>query len=85
LQERNLNSMIFNPATLGLAVEFWGCATFSLIIAYAYDERTSFALAGYLSVMVAIPAGASAVDYSRRAGQQVMLVLGPAVVAVGLL
>jgi hypothetical protein len=42
-------------AFTGLAVGFGAGATFSLIIAYAYDERTPFALAGYMSVMVAIP------------------------------
>jgi GGDEF domain-containing protein len=78
--------LYFNPGlfTLGLAVGVLGLVLlFSLIIAYAYDERTLLALAAYMSVMVAIPMLLRRLDIPAGLVQQVMLVLGPAVVAVG--
>ena len=69
---------------LGIAVGVLGLVLiFSLIIAYAYDERTLLALAGYLALMVAIPLVLSRFEIPAGLLQQVMLVLGPTMAAVG--
>lgn len=69
---------------LGIAVGVLGLVlVFSLIIAYAYEERTLLALAGYMALMVAIPLVFRRLDISEGLVQQVMLVLGPSVAAVG--
>ena len=69
---------------LGIAVGVLGLVlVFSLIIAYAYDERTLLALAGYMVLMVAIPMVLRRFEISAALLQQGMLVLGPTVAAVG--
>jgi GGDEF domain-containing protein len=68
---------------LGIAAGVLGLVLiFSLIIAYAYDERTLLALAAYMAFMVAIPLVFRRLDIPAGLVQQVMLVLGPAVAAV---
>lgn len=68
---------------LGIAVGVLGLVlVFSLIIAYAYDERTLLALAGYMALMAAIPPVLRRFEIPAGLLQQVMLVLGPTVAAV---
>ena len=68
---------------LGVAVGVLGLVMiFSLIIAYAYDERTLLALAAYMALMVAIPLVLRRLAIAEGLLQQVMLVLGPTVTAV---
>ncbi len=78
-------NLYFYPGVfpLGIAVGVLGLVLiFSLIIAYAYDERTLLALAGYMTLMVAIPLVFRRLDIPAGLTQQVMLVLGPSVAAV---
>ena len=68
---------------LGIAVGVLGLVlVFSLIIAYAYEERTLLALAGYMALMVAIPVVLRRFETPAGLLQQVMLVLGPTAAAV---
>lgn len=67
---------------LGVAVGVLGLVlVFSLIIAYAYEERTLLALAAYMALMVAIPMVLRRFEIPAGLLQQVMLVLGPTVAA----
>lgn len=77
--------VVFNPGmlALGVAIGVLGLVLLlSLIIAFAYDERTLIALAAYLSLMVA-----AAIAGQRFAGgtglvEDLLLVAGPALLAM---
>ncbi|WP_175541661.1 GGDEF domain-containing protein [Polaromonas sp. YR568] len=75
---------MFNPGmfALGVAVGVLGLVLLlSLIIAFAYDERTLLALAAYVSLMVAaVIAGQQFADGTGRV-EDLLLVAGPAVLA----
>jgi GGDEF domain-containing protein len=75
---------VFNPDTfvLGIAVGVLGLVLLlSLIIAYAYDEPTLFALGGYLlAVNLALLAGRQ-LGWAAREVETVLLILGPTAVA----
>lgn len=78
-------NLFFDPGTfaLGVAVGVLGLVLlFSLIISFAYDEKTLLALAGFLALMVAIPMGLRRVDVSGELVQPWMLVVGPTVAAM---
>ena len=76
--------LVFNPGmfALGVAVGVLGLVLLlSLIIAFAYDERTLLALAVYVSLMVA--AAIAGRQFADGAGQveDLLLVAGPALLA----
>jgi GGDEF domain-containing protein len=75
---------VFNPDTfvLGIAVGVLGLVLLlSLIIAYAYDEPTLFALGGYLlAVNLALLAGRQ-LGWPAHEVETVLLILGPTAVA----
>jgi len=75
---------VFNPDTfaLGIAVGVLGLVLLlSLIIAYAYDEPTLFALGGYLlAVNIALLAGRH-LGWPAHEVETVLLILGPTAVA----
>jgi GGDEF domain-containing protein len=75
---------VFNPDTfvLGIAVGVLGLVTLlSLIIAYAYDEPTLFALGGYLLLVnLALLAGHQ-LGWQVHEVETVLLILGPTAVA----
>ena len=75
---------VFNPNVfvLGVAVGVLGLVLlFSLIIAYAYDEATLFALGGYLlAVMLVLLAGRQ-MSWPADAVESVVLILGPTCMA----
>ena len=78
-------NLYFYPGVfpLGIAVGVLGLVLiFSLIIAYAYEERTLLALAGYMSLMVAVPMVLRRFEVPASLLQQVMLVTGSAAAAV---
>lgn len=77
--------LVFNPGmfALGVAVGVLGLVLLlSLIIAFAYDERTLLALAAYLSLMVAaVIAGRRFADGDGMV-EDLLLVIGPALLAM---
>ena len=78
-------NLYFYPGVfpLGIAAGVLGLVLiFSLIISYAYDERTLLALAGFMALMVVIPLVLQRLDVPAGLVQQAMLVLGPSVAAV---
>ncbi|MDB5966464.1 MAG: hypothetical protein JWQ72_2964 [Polaromonas sp.] len=73
--------LIFNPDVfaLGLAVGVLGLVlVLSLIISYAYDERTLLMLAGYLVVMAALAWWGERLAMRHELMQLLLLVAGPA-------
>jgi diguanylate cyclase (GGDEF)-like protein len=76
--------LVFDPGTfaLGVAVGVLGLVLLlSLIIAFAYDERTLLALAAYVSLMVAaVISGQRFADGAGRV-EDVLLVAGPTLLA----
>ena len=81
-------NLYFYPGAfpLGIAVGVLGLVlVFSLIIAYAYNEKTLLALAGYMALMAAIPIVLRRFELSVGLLQQVMLVLGPMLATVSLM
>ena len=81
-------NLYFYPGAfpLGIAVGVLGLVlVLSLIIAYAYNEKTLLALAGYMALMAAIPIVLRRFELSVGLLQQVMLVLGPMLATVSLM
>lgn len=77
-------SPVFNPEVfvLGVAVGVLGLVLlFSLIIAYAYDEPTLFALGGYLLVVTLALVAGRQMLLPADALENAVLVLGPACMA----
>ena len=67
---------------LGVAVGVLGLVLLlSLIVAYAYEEPTLLALAGYLSAMVAASFLSVLLDISAIRVNQILLVSGPALLS----
>lgn len=82
----NVLNLYFSPGlfALGIAVGVLSLVLIlSLIISYAYDERTLLVLAGYLALMVGIPSGLTALRLPESLVSQLMLVIGPTAAAVG--
>lgn len=78
-------SLIFNPDifALGLAVGVLGLVLLlSLIIAYAYEERTLLFLAAYIAVMVGLVFAGEAWLRGRELMQLELLIAGPALVTI---
>lgn len=76
--------LTFNPGVfaLGIAVGVLGLVLLlSLIVAYAYDERTLLGLAAYLSLMVAATLLGQRLQLSDELVQRLLLVAGPALLA----
>ena len=81
-------NLYFYPGAfpLGIAVGVLGLVLMlSLIIAYAYNEKTLLALAGYMALMAAIPIVLRRFELAAGLLQQVMLVLGPMLATVSLM
>ncbi len=77
-------SLAFNPGlfALGIAVGVLGLVLLlSLIVSYAYDERTLLTLAAYLSVMVAALGVGQQLQMGQGQLQNLLLVAGSAVMA----
>ncbi|MDP1739951.1 MAG: diguanylate cyclase [Polaromonas sp.] len=75
---------VFSPEVfvLGVAAGVLGLVLlFSLIIAYAYDEPTLFALGGYLLVVMLILVAGRQMLWPADAVESVLLILGPTCVA----
>ena len=75
--------LVFDPGVfaLGIAVGVLGLVLLlSLIVAYAYDERTLLGLAAYLSLMVAATLFGQRLRVSDELMQHLLLVAGPALV-----
>ena len=73
-------NLYFYPGlfSLGLAIGVLGLTLLlSLIVSYAYDDRTLLALAAYVALMAFIPAALVQVDVGEPLVQQIALVLGP--------
>lgn len=67
---------------LGVAVGVLGLVlALSLIVSYAYEERTLLALAGYMALMVAASFGLARADVNETLAVRVLLVTGPALVS----
>jgi len=67
---------------LGIAVGVLGLVlALSLIVSYAYEERTLLALAGYLALMVAASFGLARADVSETLASRLLLVTGPALLS----
>lgn len=67
---------------LGVAVGVLGLVlALSLIISYAYEERTLLALAAYLALMVAASFGLVRAGISETLASRMLLVTGPALVS----
>ncbi len=78
-------NLIFNPDifALGLAVGVLSLVLLlSLIIAYAYEERTLLFLAAYIAVMVGLGFGGERLMPGQRVMQLQLLVAGPALVTI---
>ncbi len=78
-------NLIFNPDifALGLTVGVLGLVLLlSLIIAYAYEERTLLFLAAYIAVVVGLIFGGESLMPGRRLMQLELLVAGPALVTI---
>lgn len=81
-------NLYFYPGVLplGIAVGVLGLVlVLSLIIGYAYDEKTLLALAGYMVLMAAIPTVLRRLDIAAGLLQHVMLVLGPMLASLSLM
>jgi len=77
-------SPVFSPEVfvLGVAVGVLGLVLlFSLIIAYAYDEPTLFALGGYLLVVTLVLLVSRQMSWPVDAVENAVLMLGPACMA----
>ncbi|MDP2008432.1 MAG: GGDEF domain-containing protein [Rubrivivax sp.] len=75
---------VFNPDTfvLGIAVGVLGLVLLlSLIIAYAYDEPTLFALGGYLLVVNLTLLAGRHLGWPAREVETLLLILGPTAIA----
>ena len=73
-------NLYFYPGlfSLGLAVGVLSLTVLlSLIVSYAYDERTLLALAAYVALMACIPAVLPQAGVAEKLVQQIALVLGP--------
>ncbi|MDO9403465.1 MAG: diguanylate cyclase [Polaromonas sp.] len=67
---------------LGLAVGVLGLVLMlSLIIAYAYEEKTLLGLASYLTVMIGLGVFAEQLDIGSDLVQKILLIIGPSIVA----
>ena len=67
---------------LGLAVGVLGLVlALSLIVSYAYEERTLLVLAGYLTLMVAASVGLARADAGEIFASRLLLVTGPALLS----
>jgi GGDEF domain-containing protein len=78
-------NLYFYPGlfSLGLAVGVLGLVLLlSLIISYAYEERTLLALAAYLALMVLIPVALVRMGVGEHLVQQTALVIGPSVAVI---
>lgn len=78
-------NLIFNPDVfaLGLAVGVLGLVLLlSLIIAYAYEERTLLFLAAYIAVMVGLVFAGEALMHGQRLVQLQLLIAGPSLVTI---
>lgn len=76
--------LVFNPGmfALGVAVGVLGLVLLlSLIIAFAYDERTLLALAVYVSLMVAAAIAGQRFADGTGMAEDLLLVAGPALLA----
>lgn len=76
--------LVFNPDifALGLAVGVLGLVLLlSLIISYAYDERTLLFLAAYMAVIVALFFAGERLLMEKELTQRLLLVSGPALMA----
>lgn len=76
--------LVFNPDTfvLGLAVGVLGLILLlSLVVAYAYDERTLLFLAAYVGVLAAILFMSEHLPMRVELIRNVLLVLGPALIS----
>ena len=76
--------VVFNPElfALGLSVGVLGLILLlSLIIAYAYDERTLLGLAAYLSVMGALALTGDRMELGASLVEDLLLISGPSLVA----
>ncbi|MBA3594319.1 MAG: GGDEF domain-containing protein [Pseudomonadota bacterium] len=77
-------SPVFNPDTfvLGIAVGVLGLVMLlSLIVAYAYDEPTLFALGGYLVGVTLVLLAGRQMRWPVQHIEVVLLILGPAAIA----
>ena len=78
-------NLYFYPGlfSLGLAVGILGLVLLlSLVVSYAYDERTLLALAAYLALMVLIPFALVRIGMAEKLVQQTALVMGPTVAVI---
>ncbi|MCZ8285987.1 MAG: hypothetical protein O9353_11090, partial [Bacteroidia bacterium] len=76
--------LVFNPGmfALGVAVGVLGLVLLlSLIIAFAYEERTLLALAAYVSLMVAAVIAGQRLEEAAHVVENLLLVAGPAALA----
>jgi diguanylate cyclase (GGDEF)-like protein len=76
--------LVFNPGmfALGVAVGVLGLVLLlSLIIAFAYDERTLLALGAYVSLMVAAVIAGQRLEEGAQVVENLLLVAGPAALA----
>lgn len=76
--------LVLNPDlfALGLAVGVLGLVMFlSLIISYAYEERTLLFLASHMALMVALFFAAEHLQINQELTQRLLLVCGPALMA----
>ncbi len=76
--------LVFSPGlfALGIAVGVLGLVLLlSLIVSYAYEERTLLALAAYLSLMVAALGLGQRLQMGQQLVQNLLLVSGPALMA----
>lgn len=77
-------TLVFNPGlfALGIAVGVLGLVLLlSLIVSYAYDERTLLALAAYLSLMVAATGLGQRLPLAQAQVVNILLVAGSAAIA----
>ena len=80
--------LVFSPGVfaLGVAVGVLGLVLLlSLIVAYAYDERTLLGLAAYLSLMVAATLVGERLQARSGLVQDLLLVAGPALTSAALM
>ncbi|MEO6016968.1 MAG: hypothetical protein ABIP46_06910, partial [Polaromonas sp.] len=80
--------LVFSPGVfaLGVAVGVLGLVLLlSLIVAYAYDERTLLGLAAYLSLMVAATLAGQRLQVNDELVQNLLLVAGPALMSAALM